>query len=69
MQFSIVWLKYARPYLTWKYLGWEHMLLQILHIPFNSTFPDVQSANSIGTDAPPYHERCRLLMTSQMVLP
>jgi len=63
MWFRIVFLKYERPFLKKTLSGWEHMLLFNLTKPFSidGAFPDVQAASSIGTNAPQYHQTCRLL--------
>ena len=63
MWFNIVFLKYARPSLKNMLPGCKQMLLYNPHIPFSidGAFPDVQDAHSIGTDASPYHQKCRLL--------
>uniref|UniRef100_A0A3B4CD99 Shugoshin C-terminal domain-containing protein n=1 Tax=Pygocentrus nattereri TaxID=42514 RepID=A0A3B4CD99_PYGNA len=44
-------------------LGWQHMLLQNLYVPFNinGAFRDVQVTHAMGTNTPPHHQRCWLL--------
>ena len=44
-------------------LGWQHVLLQTLYVPFsiNGAFTDVQVPHATGTNTAPYHHRCWLL--------
>ena len=55
-------------------LGWQHVLLQNLYVPFsiNGAFTDVQVPHATGTNTAPYHHRCWLLnfasITVRMVL-
>ena len=44
-------------------LGWQHVLLQNLYVPFsiNGAFTDVQVPHATGTNTAPYHHRCWLL--------
>lgn len=62
LQFSTVFLNVQG--LPWKrHCLNDHMLLWNLYIPFSfaGAFPDVQGANSAGTEAAPCHQWCRLL--------
>ena len=63
MWLSIVLLKLAGTSKKKTLLGWQHMLLQHLYVPFsiNGAFTDVQVTHAMGTNIPPYHHICWLL--------
>lgn len=50
----MVLLKYGRPSLQKTLSAWGHVQLYNLYIPFSNG-----GANSIGTNAPLYSQRCR----------
>ena len=64
---DVVWgwaLSHWKERLSWKKTcSWGNVLLWNLHIPFSIdfSFPDVHGVHSLSGNAPPYHQKYRLL--------